>query len=366
MYLYWRDDQDLIALKASYGKEFLNTVRECLTAYLCGKPYSFHKLWGLAQSYNNETVTLSFSDERDAGIVEFLKQQPKGQQSNTVKYILRAYMDGFQDGNYMAKRMENSHVELKLSTGHDADLLCLYYYNPDMFQKWMLDAVRAYVKKTPYTFQVPDDWSPLEGKEIRSKQVTISFSPDDKEVVEYLDGVKDGLRDSILKNIFRASFDRPLLCAGMELKLLADRKRAVKKGDGDVGKEPAGNGKVFPVPKKGAEIPSKPSFGNAQGQQPVQQLVQQAYQPDYQPPVQEAAPYQYRKPENRQAAGGGAPAGDAPMRTWSDFMQQHGAPSQAATQPQPSMQPAQTGYHAAYAEEPEEEFDMDMFDELGR
>lgn len=376
MYLYWRDDQDIIALKASRGKDFLNVVRECLSAYLHGEPYSFPPAWGFVQSYSNETVTLSFSDERDADIIAFLGRQPKGQQSNTIKFILRAYMDGFRDDNYKTRDITEGYIRLKLSTGHDADLLCLYYYNEKLFPQWILQSLRSYVKGEPDVFQVPEDWTPIMGKSIRTKTVTIPFTGKDEEIVRYLNTLKDGLRENAVKNIFRSSFSRPLLCAGMELELLPEQKKRAAKKKQEQKKEqlhgsetrnsntytgPASTpaekqaGKVFPMP-------SQPYGNEPYG---TQALAQNRPDQGYSPSVQAQdfsstiPSYQAQAPERRQEPfhNPNMQTGMTQERPWPQPMSQARdiAPSSRKWET-PPQQPADT----------EEEFDMDMFDGLGR
>lgn len=216
LYLYWRDDQDLIALKAACGKNFLGVVRDCLSAYLSGEDYILPESKNGLPSYDNEMITLSFPEGKCRQIVDFLARQPKGQQSNAVKFVLRHYMNGFRDEGYYSSPLKKTGIRLRLSTGHDADLLGLYYQDPDAFAGRVLQAARAFVNGKKYVFHVPDGVTAVQGKDKKSCLVTIRFENKDDAVVQFLDEIQDGLREPALKNILRAALDRPLLCPEVE------------------------------------------------------------------------------------------------------------------------------------------------------
>lgn len=229
LYLYWRDDQDLLLLKSACGKNFLAIVRECLSAYLTGEKYALPYFPNGKPSYDNETTTLSFPDKQCPDIVEFLSKQPKGQQSNSIKFVLRHYMNGFRDDGYFSGPLQKKCIKLRLSTGHDSDLLGLYYHDQEAFEKWVCDAARAHVRGENYIFHVPEGLCAARSDDAKTSTVLIHLSEQDKDVIEYLDELQDGLRESALKNILRTSFDRPILCQAEERKSASLTERANNK-----------------------------------------------------------------------------------------------------------------------------------------
>lgn len=215
LYLYWQDDQDLIALKTACGKDFLRTVRECLFAYLNGEEYRLPAPIGVSTAYANEVVTLSFPDTQCEDIVNFLSSLSSGPRNNAVKFVLRYYLKKFRDTYYIATPVART-IRLKLSITHDADLLGLYYYDPEHFAEKLLESVRAYVRKKIYVLQIPDNLVAISGQKRKSRDVFITFDRQDDDIVDYLDKLQGGFVASALKNIMRNAFSRPILYAADE------------------------------------------------------------------------------------------------------------------------------------------------------
>ena len=212
LYLYWQDDQDLIALKTACGKDFLRTVRECLFAYLNGEEYRLPAPIGVSTAYANEVVTLSFPDTQCEDIVNFLSSLSSGPRNNAVKFVLRYYLKKFRDTYYIATPVART-IRLKLSITHDADLLGIYYYDPEHFAEKLLESIRAHVRKKIYVLQIPDDLVAISGQKRKSRDVFITFDRQDDDIVDYLDKLQGGFVASALKNIMRNAFSRPILYA---------------------------------------------------------------------------------------------------------------------------------------------------------
>ena len=233
LYLYWQYDADILAMRKFYRKNFMQTIRNCLSAYLTEQPYRIEIPDTADAGYGNESMSLTFDDIEDADIISFLGKQDNGQVGNIIKNILRFYSTGFNDRTFRkVKQLSWKETKITLSAAHDADLIYLYQHDPSWFLKKMKESLHAYVARDPYTLQIPDTFTA--DTIISTTDISIQWGYEDDPVISYLKDMKDGLMESVIKNIFRNSFNRPVICPGLFLKSkkrYGGRKKTVKTPD---------------------------------------------------------------------------------------------------------------------------------------
>jgi hypothetical protein len=93
---------------------------------------------------------------------------------------------------------------MRLYRQHDLDLISLFYDPNFLFKKAVKDVLASYVRGTYYRIQIPH--VPITVEHV-NKVIPFHISLDDEEdadIIEWLNGVTNGNRNSFIKNLFRA------------------------------------------------------------------------------------------------------------------------------------------------------------------
>lgn len=95
-------------------------------------------------------------------------------------------------------------VTIRLYKRYDIDLLSLYHNSAFPFQQHFKDAIRNYIRGTPKKIMIPEPQDDKFSYETIQFQMTLDAKID-KDIIAWIRNIKNGYKNSILKNIFRNS-----------------------------------------------------------------------------------------------------------------------------------------------------------------
>lgn len=95
-------------------------------------------------------------------------------------------------------------ITIRLYKRYDIDLLSLYHNSEFKFKESFKSAVRNYIRGTPQKIKIPEPQDDTFSYE--TIQFQLSFHPkEDQDVIRWIQNIKAGYKNSILKNMFRNS-----------------------------------------------------------------------------------------------------------------------------------------------------------------
>lgn len=95
-------------------------------------------------------------------------------------------------------------VTIRLYKRYDIDLLSLYHNSAFPFQQHFKDAIRNYIRGTPKKIMIPEPQDDKFSYETIQFQMALDAKID-KDIIAWIRNIKNGYKNSILKNIFRNS-----------------------------------------------------------------------------------------------------------------------------------------------------------------
>lgn len=98
-------------------------------------------------------------------------------------------------------------VTIRLYKRHDLDLLALYFVENYDFKENFKKVIKGYIKGKPVKNQIPQSDNMKNVYSLPSKiSFHIQLKEDDQDIMDFIQSITRGRRNSMLKNIFRNSF----------------------------------------------------------------------------------------------------------------------------------------------------------------
>ena len=103
-------------------------------------------------------------------------------------------------------------ITLRLYRQHDLDLITLYRHPSFSLPAAIKKALKAYVKKEQFAIKQPPTYELPKEKISKIVQMHISLKEDeDSDIIEWIKDIKEGFRNSVLKNIIRGYLMGPYI-----------------------------------------------------------------------------------------------------------------------------------------------------------
>jgi len=101
---------------------------------------------------------------------------------------------------------------LRLYRQHDLDLIALHRNEKFCFSSAIRQSIRAYVKKETLSIRAPGPYNLPNVKIPKQIQIIICFDDKkDKELIDWICGIREGYRNSCVKNLLRGYLTYPAL-----------------------------------------------------------------------------------------------------------------------------------------------------------
>lgn len=105
-------------------------------------------------------------------------------------------------------------ITLRLYRQHDLDLITLYRHPSFSLPAAIKKALKAYVKKEQFAIKQPATYELPKEKISKIVQMHIALKEDeDSDIIEWIKDIKEGFRNSVLKNIIRGYLVGPYVYA---------------------------------------------------------------------------------------------------------------------------------------------------------
>lgn len=215
----WPEDADLIWLRNVTGRRFPCVIRDCVTAWANGLPFTIDtplEVPASAPVPHEAVKTIIFIEDDSAAGRRLSKAQGK---PALIRDLLRGGA-GDMFRTYADKIWEKSReplsVDVRIPKKYADSFVSSVFRSPGDYERSLYLAVSSYVNGAPFD----RDPSPPDDRPIIPPFVTVRFNRErDGKILEVLSGIPEALRGCFLRNILHV--------AVTEAQMRADDKTAV-------------------------------------------------------------------------------------------------------------------------------------------